>query len=71
MKGNVTLADKSEIVALKQSTSSSGDKSETNRCNDIAEILNSYLIMELVNTLYCIMEIFRDELKEVKRIPHR
>lgn len=65
------LADKSEIVALKQSISSSSDESETNRCNDIAEILKSYLIMVLVKTSHCTMEIFRDELKEVKRIPHR
>lgn len=44
------LADKSEIVVLKQSISNSGDESETNRCNDIAVILKSYLIVVLVNT---------------------
>lgn len=45
MKGNYC-----EIVVLKQSISNSGDESETNRCNDIAVILKSYLIVVLVNT---------------------
>lgn len=70
-KVTITLADKSEIVALKHSISSFGDKSETNRYNYISETLKSYLIVVLVNTSYCIMEIFRDELKEINRIPHR
>ena len=58
-------------MAFKQSIPSSGDKSETNRSNYISEILKSFLIMVLVNISYCIMKIFHDEVKEVKRIPHR
>lgn len=62
------LVDKSEIVVLKQFIFNFGDELEINRCNDIVVILKLYLIVVFVNILQCIMEIFCDELKEVKRI---